>query len=682
MNECKSDTRNLLRPVRFFWPVVILFSIALLVRMFHVLQIRHAPFFEFKIGDAESYDAWARQLAAGDWLGNEVFYQAPLYPYFLGVIYATLGDGPLVVRICQALIGAMSCVMLASAGRRFFSRSAGIVAGLLLAMYPPAIFFDGLIQKSVLDVFLLSLILWLISMLATKPRVSLCGFMGLAVGCLVLARENAMVFVAVILIGLLVNNRNLGRRSLIYAGMFLIGVSMVLFPVAARNKIVGGEFHLTTSQFGPNFFIGNNEKADGTYNALRYGRGSPQFERQDATELAEQALGRKLRPAEVSSYWTGLAVDYITSHPGQWLVLIGKKIMLLFDATERVDSEGLYAHAQWSTGLRWLGYVFHFGVLVPMSVFGMWMTWPKRRSLWLLYLMMAVYAASILLFYVFARYRYPLVPFLVLFAAAGVVQIRGFFAAKHIPKIVGCLMGVASVAMLCNWSATSEQDMRAVTYMNLGALYKLHDRLDDSETAYRQAIEYKTDHAKVRYELGVILIMQGKVNDAIEQFKAATKIKPLFAKPYTALGAAYLSQGRLDEAINHYRQVKRLNPGNARAYSDLGEAFRVKGDLKRAIKHYKLALQLNSKSAVTQMNLGVALAMIGRINEAIRHFEKAVRLEPDLVKARFNLGRALLQTGHRKKALVHFHRAVVLQPDLATAIKSLGVSLGELSTSP
>lgn len=647
MSECGSDMRDTLRPVRFFWPVVSVFSIALLARIFHVLQIRHAPFFEFKIGDAESYDAWARQLAAGDWLGNEVFYQAPLYPYFLGVIYATLGDGPLVVRICQALIGAISCVMLALAGRRFFSRSAGIVAGLLLGIYPPAIFFDGLIQKSVLDVFLLSLILWIISILATKPRVGLCGCMGLAVGFLVMARENAMVFVAVILIWLLVNNRNLGRRSLIYAGIFLFGVSMVLFPVAARNQAVGDEFHLTTSQFGPNFFIGNNEKADGTYNALRYGRGSPRFERQDATELAEQALGRKLRPAEVSSYWTGLAVDYITSYPGQWLGLIGKKTMLLFDATERVDSEGMYAHAQWSTGLRWLGYTFHFGVLVPMAALGMWITWPKRRILWLLYLMMAVYAASVLLFYVFARYRYPLVPFLMLFAAAGLVQIRGFLIEKNISKIAGCLMGVVTVAVLCNWSTTSEQDMRAVTYMNLGSLYKSHGNLDDSEIAYRQAIQFKPDHARVRYELGVVLIMQGKVNDAIEQFKAATKIKPKFAKAYTTLGAAYLSQGRSDEAIDPYRQAKRLNPRNARSYSDLGEAFRMNGDLQRAIHHYK----------------------------------KAVRLEPNSVRAQFNLGRTLLRTGHRQKALAHFHRAVVLQPDLGVAIKRLGISLGELSTS-
>src|SRR2546430_19733 len=82
-------------------------------------------------------------------------------------------------------------------------------------------------------------------------------------------------------------------------------------PVAARNQVVGGEFHLTTAQFGPNFYIGNNESARGTYQPLRFGHGTPEYERRDATELAEQALGRHLSPAEVSRFWTRKAMAYI-----------------------------------------------------------------------------------------------------------------------------------------------------------------------------------------------------------------------------------------------------------------------------------------------------------------------------------------------------------------------------------
>ena len=51
------------------------------------------------LGDAHGYDEWARRIAGGDWIGSEVFYQAPLYPYFLGVIYAIAGRDLLIVRI-------------------------------------------------------------------------------------------------------------------------------------------------------------------------------------------------------------------------------------------------------------------------------------------------------------------------------------------------------------------------------------------------------------------------------------------------------------------------------------------------------------------------------------------------------------------------------------------------------
>ena len=106
-----------------------LFGAALGVRLLHVSALREASFFWLLQGDAKSYDAWARRIAEGDWMGSAVFYQAPLYPYFLGSLYATIGDDLLLLRIAQALLGAGACVLLADAGRRFFSPAAGLVAG-------------------------------------------------------------------------------------------------------------------------------------------------------------------------------------------------------------------------------------------------------------------------------------------------------------------------------------------------------------------------------------------------------------------------------------------------------------------------------------------------------------------------------------------------------------------------
>jgi predicted membrane-bound mannosyltransferase len=127
---------------------------ALVLRLVYLFELGGTPLASVLIGDGQQYDAWAQRIAAGDWLGSGVFYQAPLYPYLLGVVFAVAGHSLLAVRLVQAVLGAVSCALLGVAGRRFVGARAGLVAGAMLALYPPAIFFDGLIQKSSLDLFL------------------------------------------------------------------------------------------------------------------------------------------------------------------------------------------------------------------------------------------------------------------------------------------------------------------------------------------------------------------------------------------------------------------------------------------------------------------------------------------------------------------------------------------------
>src|SRR5205814_287373 len=78
-------------------------------------------------------------------------------------------------RIVQAAIGSASCVFLALAAERLVSRRAGIAAGLMLALYAPAIFFDGLIQKSVLDVFFVCIGLYLAAQITVRLKPDTTG---------------------------------------------------------------------------------------------------------------------------------------------------------------------------------------------------------------------------------------------------------------------------------------------------------------------------------------------------------------------------------------------------------------------------------------------------------------------------------------------------------------------------
>ena len=103
-----------------------MFLLALGVRLLHLWQMAGTPYFTTLMGDARGYDQWARRLAAGDWIGTDVFYQAPLYPYFLGVVYAAAGADPGAARVVQAVIGSASAALLCVAAARLFGTRAGM----------------------------------------------------------------------------------------------------------------------------------------------------------------------------------------------------------------------------------------------------------------------------------------------------------------------------------------------------------------------------------------------------------------------------------------------------------------------------------------------------------------------------------------------------------------------------
>jgi len=687
------------------FPLFAIFALALAVRLLHVWQIRAAPFFDALMGDSHGYDEWAQRIAAGDWLGHEVFYQAPLYPYLLGVTYAIAGRSLLVVRIVQALIGSASCVLLAVAGARLFSPRVGLVAGVMLALYAPAIFFDGLLQKSTLDVFFVCLALWLVSRtmnaepaehaenqssrrtpmsarhdepierkssLRTPRALRSIAFLwlGLAMGGLALTRENAIVLIAVVAVWATL------VTSWRAAAVFLAGVALVLTPVAVRNAYVGGGFYVTTSQAGPNFYIGNNPRADGTYQSLRFGRGAPEYERQDATELAEHALGRTLTPAEVSSYWSSRAFDFITSQPIAWLELTTRKVALLVNAAEAVDTESQSSHAEWSLPLRLLGIVGHFGLLVPLACFGIVATWSSRSRLWLLYAMTAAYAASVVAFYVFARYRFPLVPFLVLFAAAGLAALPDVIRTRVVPGGMKAIAAIAVAAVIANWPLLNEAWMQAVTENNLGVALQGERRFDDATTHYRRAIAFRSDYAPAYSNLGTALRAQGRQDEAVHAYEQALKLQPDFAGAHYNLANLLLDAGNPAAAATEFRRALESEPASAEVHSNLGIALAATGHGDEAILEFRRAIALDPRAAKAHRNLGDALSASGAQEEAIASLRRAAELEPDDAAIQYDLGGALLEAGQLEEAVTHLRAALRANPNFVEAHNNLGIALG------
>src|SRR5690242_7503183 len=96
--------------------VAILFAVvcavALVVRLAVFWQVHADPNIDQLSGDGAAYWQWATRIAGGEWIGSEVFYQTPLYPYFLAALQKA-GAGEAGVRLIQAVLGSIGCGILA-----------------------------------------------------------------------------------------------------------------------------------------------------------------------------------------------------------------------------------------------------------------------------------------------------------------------------------------------------------------------------------------------------------------------------------------------------------------------------------------------------------------------------------------------------------------------------------------
>src|SRR5437867_12470862 len=98
----------------WFWTIM---AFAFMLRIFYFVELRHSPFYANLILDLAAYDGWGQRIAKGDWLGTQVFYQDPLYSYFLGVIYFLFGHRLAVVYFTQIILGTLSCYLVYRVGK-------------------------------------------------------------------------------------------------------------------------------------------------------------------------------------------------------------------------------------------------------------------------------------------------------------------------------------------------------------------------------------------------------------------------------------------------------------------------------------------------------------------------------------------------------------------------------------
>lgn len=414
---------------RLGWLATIaIFAVGLGCRLAYLGMASKAPDFWTPYLDARWHVQWATAVAQGHLLGAEAFFRAPLYPYFLGALFALFGPDLLVARVVQGLLGAATAVLVGTLGARLFGRQAGVLAGFLFACAASPVLFDSELLLEAVYVPLVVVSLVALEAAHRAPSLGGAARVGFALGVAAIARPNIVLTIPLAAFLVLIAARRAGwsiRRQA--GGLCLLGAGfgLPITPVTLHNWLASRDFVAISWQGGVNFFIGNSAEAsgdeafmpaptdtetyatDGTYtdNVLSASRSA-----------ARHALGREPKPSEISGYWFRQALEWIRDNPLSWARLTARKALYCVGAFEIGDQRNL---AQCFASWHPFALLPRWGWLFPLAVAGLLLPGESRGRLLLLG-WSAVYTASIIAFFVTERFRLPLYPALCILAARGV----------------------------------------------------------------------------------------------------------------------------------------------------------------------------------------------------------------------------------------------------------------------
>ena len=651
--------------IRLFWIVT---GVALALRVVHVWFMRANPLFEHPIMDAAMHDTWARGLLAGSWPGPEPFFRAPLYPYLLAGLYALFDAARLPVQMVHALISALGAGFAALCADRLWSRRAGWFAGLLLALLWTSIWFSGELLLVTVPTTLNLLWIWLL-LRDDAPRGRTLLAAGFVLGLSAIARPNVLIVLPVV-VWFLWRERRPARSAWL---LLAAGLLVPILPVTVSNLVRGGDTVLIASQGGVNFFIGNNPESDGRTAIVPGTRGTWQGGFDDAVAMAEADEGRELKPSEVDRYFLKRGLDFWIEQPGDALKLYGRKLSMLLGAGERSNNKFIYAWRQWSPLLK-LPVLAGWPMLLVLAVIG----WSRRDggpgARRLLLGTTLAYAASILLFFVNARFRLPVAALLAVPAGAGCDALLSALRGRT------WRLGVLGPALALGLLAVSLSDLQGFHERNtdlnpfypftLGNAYVADGRPDAAVEAYREALDIQdrvhiADFDLIRDNLHASLVdllqAQGRPDRAVRAAERWVRDAPNAVAARLQLGGLLMGQGRVDEAAVQYEIVMRTEPGNLDARLGTAWVLFDQRDYGAALRHFR-SLEHDGIGAQASFGAGRCLMALDRGREAEAAFESVLRRDPGYWQAWGNLAEIRQQTGRIDEAAQAYRELLRANP--------------------
>ena len=313
---------------------------------------------------------------------------------FLGGIYALFGYHPLAARLIMAVMSTLIVWMVFLVGRRLFNEKVALLATAITALYAYLIFYGVTLVTE--TPFTLALLIALY--LAVRMRAGeMTGFwawvlLGFVLAVAVLLRMAVIFFIPILLFWLFFAIRK--HTSIFMLVIPLVIIGLAVLPLAMRNWQLWHQFLLLEAQFGHVFWNGNHPDHLGNFHPFK------------VFPIPTEVLALK-NDVLITNTLLRMGIQNVLADPGNFIMLTLTRLREFF----------LFWPTEESTLPANLLRIGSFGIVLPFALYGLVSNLRRFQELAPIYLFFVVHTGIYAVTWTMIRYRVPLDPFFILFAA-------------------------------------------------------------------------------------------------------------------------------------------------------------------------------------------------------------------------------------------------------------------------
>lgn len=414
----------------------------ILALIIFLVCLAYSFYFQIKpVVDAAAYDKIAVNIVEGRGfvefperpfgMDRDIIHIGQSYTVFLALIYKVFGHHYSAVWFFQALLHALTSLMLfficVNIFNRDVSQKIGLLAMGLYGFWPDLVESTAMLMTETFFLFLAVLVIYLMIKFFQKPGIKKNILIALILSVAILARPTVLLFGLVFML-LLFFKRDIKKRF-VYLVFFIIIPVIIVGSWMFRNYLKYDRFVLSTTG-GYDLWIGNNPQANGemepSQEIVSYFNqyGFVNIDKKGIGEVKKFILEQplkflKLQFIKASKYFS------LIRPTGWWhhLSKAGKSLTLLFS--------GLFGA---------IGFIF--------GISGMWKAFKEKDFYHRFLIYLAILGPlAVIPIVVGTRYRYQIYPFLAIFAAYFLVMlfVRKEIKLYKIPLIIFIIFFINSI---------------------------------------------------------------------------------------------------------------------------------------------------------------------------------------------------------------------------------------------